>query len=144
MSAATSVFGAAIKRKEDPRLITGQGNYTDDIQLPGMVYAVFVRSPHAHARIRSIDTSAARALPGVVAVFTGRDVEGEVTSIPTAWLIPDSNLKTPPHPPLAVDRVRYVGDAVAMVVAESRAIAKDAAELVQVDYEVLPAVVDQE
>lgn len=139
-----SVFGAAVKRREDPRLITGNGRYTDDIQLPGMLYAAILRSPHAHARIRSIQVERAKQLPGVVAVFTGSDVAGKVAPIPTAWLPPNSGIKTPAHPPLAVDKVRYVGDGVAMVVAESRYIARDALDLIDVDYEILPAVVDPE
>ena len=140
----TQFTGVRVKRKEDPRLITGTAEYVDDIKLPRMAHVAFVRSPHAHARIRSIDVSAAREAHGVVAVFTGRDLEGVVHSIPTAWLIPDSDLVTPPHMPLAVDKARYVGDAVAVVVAEDRYPAEDAAALVKVDYEILPAVVDQE
>lgn len=139
-----NVFGTPMKRREDPRLITGQGLFTDDIQLPGMVYMAVLRSPHAHARIKRIDVSAARRAPGVVAVYTGKDLEGKMGTIPTAWLVPDSNIKTPPHPALAVDKVRYVGDGVALVVAEDRYTAKDALELIEVEYEVLPAVVDQE
>lgn len=138
------LFGTAIRRREDPRLITGSATYTDDIRLPGMAHAAFLRSPHAHARIRRIDVSKAAALPGVVAVFTGADLEGQVGTIPTAWLIPASDLKTPPHPALARDRVRYVGDAVAMVVAEDPYTARDALDLIEVEYEPLPAVVDQE
>ncbi|WP_324716637.1 glyceraldehyde dehydrogenase subunit alpha [Carboxydochorda subterranea] len=139
-----TIFGTAIRRREDPRLITGRATYTDDIRLPGMVYAAFLRSPHAHARIKRIDTSRARALPGVLAVFTGMDVAGKLGNIPTAWLVPNSDLKTPAHPPLATEKVRYVGDGVAMVVAEDRYTARDAVELIEVEYEVLPAVVDQE
>ncbi|HEX5415919.1 MAG TPA: xanthine dehydrogenase family protein molybdopterin-binding subunit, partial [Chloroflexota bacterium] len=142
--AVSKLFGAAVKRREDPRLITGGATYVDDIQLPGVVYAAFVRSPHAHARITGIDLSAARNVPGVVAALGGKDLQGKVGNIPTAWLIPNSDLKTPAHPPLAVDTVRFVGDAVAVVVAESRAAAKDAAALVAVDYEPLPVVVNQE
>jgi carbon-monoxide dehydrogenase large subunit len=142
--AVTRVFGASVKRREDPRLVTGRSTYTDDLQLPGMLHAQFVRSPHAHARILGIDVGAARRHPGVVAVLTGRDLQGVLQPIPTAWLIPNADLKTPPHPPLAVDTVRYVGDAVAVVVAEDRYRASDAAALVRVDYQVLPAVVDQE
>ncbi len=142
--AVSRIFGAAVKRREDPRLITGRATYTDDVQLANLAYVAFVRSPHAHARIRRIDTSRARGAPGVVAVVTGQDLEGKVAGIPTAWLIPNSDLKTPKHPALAVDTVRYVGDAVAAVVAESRAAAADAAALVDVEYEVLPAIVDQE
>ena len=139
----TKFFGAPVKRREDPRLITGGSQYTDDITLPGMVHAAIVRSPHAHACIKSIDTEAARLAPGVVAVFTGKDLEHKVGSMPTAWLIPNSDLKTPAHPPLAVERVRYVGDGVAVVVAKDRYQAEDAAALVGVDYEILDAVVDQ-
>jgi len=142
--AVTRVFGARIKRREDPRLITGTATYTDDIVIPGMCYAVIVRSPYAHARIKGIDVERARRHPGVVAVFTGKDLEGKVNPIPCAWLIPGSDLKTPPHPALAVDRVRYVGDGVAVVVASSRYAAADAASLVSVEYEPLPAVVNQE
>ncbi|HKX19258.1 MAG TPA: xanthine dehydrogenase family protein molybdopterin-binding subunit [bacterium] len=142
--AVSSLFGASIRRREDPRLITGQATYTDDLRLPGMVYASIVRSPHAHARITRIDAAAARRHPGVVAVFTGRDLEGKINPIPTAWLIPNSDLKTPPHPALAVDRVRYAGDGVAVVVADGPYTARDAAALVRVDYEQLPAIVNQE
>jgi carbon-monoxide dehydrogenase large subunit len=142
--AVSSIFGAAVKRREDPRLITGGATYVDDIQLPNLGYVAFVRSPHAHARIKGIDTSTAKAVPGVAAVVTGRDLVGKVGNVPTAWLIPNSDLKTPAHPPLAVDTTRYVGDAVAAVVADSRGAARDAAALVAVDYEPLPAVTNQE
>ncbi|MCL6648348.1 MAG: molybdopterin-dependent oxidoreductase [Chloroflexi bacterium] len=138
--AVTQLFGASVRRREDPRLITGRATYTDDLQLPGMLYAAFLRSPHAHARIRAIDVEKAKALPGVVAVYTGADLKGKVGNIACAWLIPDSDLKLPPHPPLAIDRVRYVGDAVAVVVANDRYVARDALDLIEVDYEVLPAV----
>lgn len=141
--AVTRLFGASIKRREDPRLIRGTATYTDDLVLPGMAYAEIVRSPHAHARIVRIDTAAARRHPEVVAVFTGRDLAGQLNPIPTAWLIPNSDLKTPPHPVLAVGTVRYSGDGVAVVVAEGRYAARDAAQLVHVEYEPLPAVVDQ-
>ncbi|WDL97141.1 xanthine dehydrogenase family protein molybdopterin-binding subunit [Alicyclobacillus sp. ALC3] len=137
-------IGVRVKRKEDPRLITGEGRYTEDIQLPGMLYAEVVRSPYAHARIKRIDTKSALSSPGVVAVFTGADIEGHVAPIPTAWLPPDSDIKTTAHPALAVDRVRYVGDGVALVVADDRYRARDAAELVKVEYEPLPATADQE
>jgi carbon-monoxide dehydrogenase large subunit len=142
--AVSKLFGASIKRREDPRLITGKATYTDDLQLQGLVHAQIVRSPHAHARIKQIDVEAASQHPGVVAVFTGKDLQGVIKPIPTAWLIPNSDLKTPPHPALAVDTVRYVGDGVAVVVAEDRYAARDAAGLVRVDYEPLPAVVDQQ
>ncbi|WP_460038441.1 xanthine dehydrogenase family protein molybdopterin-binding subunit [Thermaerobacter litoralis] len=136
-------IGARLKRKEDPRLITGSGTYTDDIKLPNMVHMAVVRSPHAHARIRRIDTAAARSAPGVVAVLTGEELKaGLMAPLPCAWLY--EGLKNPPHWPLAIDRVRHVGEGVAVVVAETRAAAKDAAALVEVDYEPLPAVVDPE
>ena len=136
------VLGSSIKRREDPALITGAGKYTDDLQLPGMAYAAMVRSPYAHARILSIDTSQARALPGVLAVYTAADVSaaGLPGTVPTAWLLPD--LKTPAHPILAKDTVRHVGEAVAVVVAEDRYTARDALDLVAVDYDPLDAVVD--
>ena len=122
---STRIFGSGIKRREDPRLITGQARYTDDIKLPGVLHMAVVRSPYAHANIVSIDSSAATAMDGVVAVFTGEDVE--LAGIPTAWLIPDSDLKTPEHPALAKDKVRYVGDGVAIVLANDRYTAQDAA-----------------
>jgi aerobic carbon-monoxide dehydrogenase large subunit len=142
--AVSKMFGASIKRREDPRLITGKATFTDDLHRRGLAYAQIVRSPHAHARIKRIDVEAARRLPGVIAVFTGKDVQGVLNPIPTAWLIPNSDLRTPPHPALAVDTVRYAGDGVAVVVAEDRYTARDAAALVSVDYELLPAVVDQQ
>ena len=137
----TGPFGASIKRREDPRFITGAGNYTDDITMPGMTHAAFVRSPHAHAVIRSIDSSRAEALPGVRAVFTGEQLAAAgVNGLPVGWLLP--NIKTPHRPALAAGRVRHTGEAVAVVIADSPYIASDAADLVQVDYEVLPAVTD--
>jgi aerobic carbon-monoxide dehydrogenase large subunit len=135
------MFGRSIKRLEDPRFITGRGTYTDDVKLPGMTYAVFVRSPLAHARIRSIDSQKARAVKGVKAVFTGKELaDGGVNAIPTGWLLPE--LKTTDHRPLAVTFARHVGEAVAVVVADTPYAARDAAELVVVDYEELPAVAD--
>jgi aerobic carbon-monoxide dehydrogenase large subunit len=135
------LFGQSIKRREDPRLITGKGNYVDDVRLPGTLHAAFVRSPHAHARIRSIDVAAAKKLKGVAAVYTGKDlVAGGMKPIPVGWLIP--NMKIPPRWPLALDRARHMGEAVAVVLAESPYLARDAAELVNVDWEPLPAVAD--
>ncbi len=131
--------GTRTKRKEDPRLIRGMSTYVDDIKLNGMLHAVIVRSPYAHARIKAIDTAAASKLPGVVAVFTAKDVES-VGSVPCAAQIPD--LKIPKHPVLATGKVRYVGESVAAVAAQDRYIAADAAALVEVDYEPLPPVVD--
>jgi carbon-monoxide dehydrogenase large subunit len=138
--AVTQIFGSSVRRREDPRLITGRATFTDDINLPGMLHAAFVRSPHAHARIRGVNADRARVLPGVEAVFTGAELQGKVGNIACAWLIPASDLKTPPHPPLAVDRVRYVGDGVAIVIASDPYVARAAIELIEVDYEVLPAV----
>ncbi len=140
----TRIFGSGIRRREDPRLITGQSSYTDDIQLVGLAHAAILRSPHGHARITSIETSSAQSAPGVVAVYTGADVEGKLTPIPCAWVVPDSDVKAVAYPAIAKDIVRYVGDAVAVVVAESRVQAEDALELINVNYEVLPAVVNAE
>ena len=138
----TRVFGSGIRRREDPRLITGRASYTDDITLPGMVHAAILRSPYAHANIESVDTSNAKGQPGVLAVFTGQDIEGVLNGVPCAWLIPDSELVTPDHPPIAKDKVRYVGDAVAVVVAESRYQAEDALEHIEVKYEPLDVVMN--
>jgi aerobic carbon-monoxide dehydrogenase large subunit len=141
--AAERYTGASIKRSEDPRILTGAGRYVDDIKLPGMLHAAFVRSPMAHARVLSVDVSAARALPGVVAVLTGAELEAMTVPGPDAlmalmgWTGP-----TPEFTLLATDKVRFVGDPVAIVVAESRYLAEDGCELVEVDYDDLPPVVD--
>ena len=140
----TRIFGSGIRRREDPRLITGAATYTDDVTLPGTVHAAILRSPHAHARIGRIDTSAAAAAPGVLAVYTGRDTEGALNPLPCAWIPPDSDVKAVAHPAIASEVVRYQGDAVAVLVAESRYQAEDALELIAVDYEPLPAVVNPE
>ncbi len=137
-----SVLGASIKRREDPKLITGRGTYVDDVRLMGMLDMVLVRSPHAHANITSIDTSAAESADGVVAVYTGQQLADQLGSLPCGWVVPDT--KEVPHPPLAIDKVRCVGDAVAAVVADSPQAASDAATLVDVEYDVLDAVVDME
>ena len=139
-----TLFGSAIKRREDPRLITGAATYVDDVKLPGLTYAAILRSPYAHARITSIDVSAARQAPGVVAVYTGADIKDKVVPVPCAWNVPNCDLKVPPHPLLSYDKVRYVGDGVAMVVAESRAAARDAVDLIDVDYDTLQGGVDPE
>ena len=133
--------GRKLKRKEDPRLIRGISHYTDDIKLPRMLQCAFVRSPHAHAEIRSIHTEKARAVPGVVGVFTAEDTAG-IGTVPCAIQMPD--LKVPKHPVLATGRVRFVGEPVAVVVAEDMYAARDAAELVEVDYEPLPVVTDMQ
>ncbi len=136
-------IGKSVKRTEDKRFITGKGRYTDDINLPGMTHAYILRSPYAHARIKSIDTSAAAAMQGVVTIMTGDEV-GHY-GVPCGWQVNFKNgdtMKEPPHPLLVKDKVRHVGDAVVMVVAESREIAQDAAEAIIINYEVLPAVTD--
>ena len=138
----TRIFGSGIRRREDPRLITGGSVYTDDVTLPGMVHAAILRSPHAHARITGVDASAAAAAPGVIAVYTGADVDGVLAPIPCAWIPPDSDVKAVAHPAIAKDVVRYQGDAVAVVVADTRYQAEDALELINVGYEPLPAVVN--
>ena len=139
MSAST--FGSGIRRREDPRLITGSAKYTDDIVLPGMLHAAMLRSPYSHARINSIDTSAAAAASGVVAVFTHADTEGEIGAAPCAWLLPNSGLTIADYHCIAKDTVRYVGDIVAVVVAESSSQAHDALDLIDVDYDPLDAIV---
>ncbi len=137
-------IGAAVRRKEDHRFITGKGQYVDDINRPNQLYAIIVRSPQAHAKINSIASDSAKAAPGVVAVFTGADMAAAgVGGLPCGWGITSSDgtpMVEPGHPPLAVDVVHHVGDQVAVVLAETRAAARDAAELVEVDYEDLPAV----
>jgi carbon-monoxide dehydrogenase large subunit len=135
-------FGKAMKRVEDPRLIKGIGTYVDDLRLPGLLHVAFVRSPHAHAQVRRIDTAAAKAIPGVVGVFTGADVNEHCGAVPCAASIPD--LKAPRHTVLAGDRVYFVGHAVAVVVAQSPYVARDAVEAIDVDYEPLPVVTDPE
>jgi len=136
-------FGASLKRVEDARLITGNGRYTNNLNQPGMVHMAVVRSPYAHARILSIDTARAAGLPGVIGVYTGQEMrDAGFGGIPCAWVVPDSDTKTPEHPPIAVDTVRYVGDAVAIVVAETEQQARDATYAVDVDYDVLDAVTE--
>jgi carbon-monoxide dehydrogenase large subunit len=138
------LHGARIKRQEDPRLITGNGNFTDDIKLPGMVHARVLRSPYAHAKILSIDVTQALEHPGVLAVYTGKDVNPEMQPVPTSWVVPGCNIKPKPRMPLAEEKVHYAGEGVAFVVAEDRYIAKDALEKIKVEYEELPAVTHQE
>jgi len=137
----TKLVGQAIKRREDPRLITGQGTFLDDIKLPGMTHACVLRSPYAHAKIKSIDTSKAKAHPGVVAVFTGEDML-DLNPLPCAWQAGrvKNNVNTPRV--LAVGEVHFAGDPVALVIAEDRYIARDACDLIEVEYEPLPVVVD--
>ncbi len=141
--AAERYTGASIKRSEDPRILTGTGRYVDDIKLPGMLHAAFVRSPLAHARVLSVDASAARALPGVVAVLTGAELEAMTVPGPDPLMaMIGGGGPTPEFSLLATDKVRFVGDPVAIVVAESRYLAEDGCELVEVEYDDLPPVVD--
>ena len=139
-------IGASVRRKEDVRFITGAGNYMDDINQPGQTYAVFLRSPHARAKILGIDASGALATPGVVAVFTGADLAADgIGDLPCGWLVKSrdgSDMIQPPHPPIAVERVNYVGEPYGIVIAETLQAARDGAEAVVTDFEDLPAVVD--
>jgi len=139
-------IGARVVRKEDKRFITGKGRYVDDIRLHGMTYAAFVRSPHAHAKVKGIDSSEAMKMPGVVDVLTGQQiVDDKIGNLICGWMIHSkdgSPMKMGAWPAMAPETVRFVGQAVAVVIAETRNQARDAAEAVAVDYEELPAVVD--
>ena len=141
-----TLIGQEVKRVEDKALITGRGQYVDDLRLPGLLHIAIVRSPYGHAKINNIDVSAAANAPGVVAVFTGADLAEQLGSLPAGWLLDEetTGMKAPEHPPLAIEKVRYVGDAVAAVVGNSPAAASDAIALVEVDYEPLDAVVNSE
>jgi carbon-monoxide dehydrogenase large subunit len=143
---SNSPIGKALVRREDQRFLTGNGRYTDDVVMQGQTYAVFLRSPHAHARIKSIDVSQAKDAPGVVAIYTGADVAAsKIGGLPCGWLIHSQDgtpMKEPAHAILAHEKVRHVGDAVALVIAESVLQARDACERIEVDYDVLPAVID--
>jgi carbon-monoxide dehydrogenase large subunit len=138
----TTYIGSPVERKEDARLLRGETRWVDNMVLPGMLWMAVVRSPYAHAKITNVDLSKAKASEGVVAAFSGADLAGEwAGSLPCAWPV-TGDCRIPQHRPLSADKARYAGDGVAVVVAESRALAKDAAELVEVDYEPLPAVTD--
>ncbi|WP_433227743.1 xanthine dehydrogenase family protein molybdopterin-binding subunit [Actinomadura formosensis] len=139
----TQEVGSPRKRSEDARLITGRTRWTDNMTPAGTLHVAFLRSPHAHARITGVDTSQAKKSPGVVAVFSGRDLAEEQGALPCAWVVTE-DMKHPDHPPMAVNEVRYVGEPVACVVARDKAAAVDALEEIDVDYEPLPAVVDME
>ncbi|MHB1486110.1 MAG: xanthine dehydrogenase family protein molybdopterin-binding subunit [Acidimicrobiales bacterium] len=139
----TREIGRARRRKEDAKLVTGQTMWTDNIALPGLLHFALLRSPMAHARITNVDVSGARELPGVIAAFSGADLAEELGSLPTAWPV-SPDMVSPAHPPIAVDEVRYVGDAVAVVVARDRYSAADALEAIVADYDPLPAVTDME
>jgi carbon-monoxide dehydrogenase large subunit len=138
------MIGDPVRRKEDLRFLTGNGHYTDDINRPGQLYAVFVRSPHAHAELRGVDAKQAETAPGVVAVYTGADLAAAgIGSLPCGWGVKNkdgSPMAEPPHPVLATGRVRHVGDPVAVIIAATKAEAEEAADLVEVDYKELPAV----
>jgi len=133
--------GRSLRRKEDPRLITGQGTYVDDINLPGQLWAAWVRSPEAHAKIVSIDASAAKARDGIVAVYTNEDLDMEA-GLPMAWVPPGVDVNTPEHWVLAKGEVKHVGDPVALVIGSNRYAVVDAAEDVIVEYDPLPVVTD--
>jgi len=139
---SSRIFGSGIRRREDPRLITGAATYTDDLSLPGMLHAAMLRSPHAHAGITKIDTRAAKTAPGVIAVYTGADIGDSLKPVPCAWLVPNSNLKVATYAVIATDVVRYVGDIVAVVVAETAYQAHDALALIDVDYQPLASTID--
>ena len=135
-------IGQSVKRFEDPRLLTGQGSFINDVKLQGMLHAAVLRSPHAHARITSIDTAAARHLPGVVSVLTAADLEGVVEPVPTRQDAEADALQPPVHPVLARDKVCYAGQPIAIVVAQDPYLVRDAVALLQVDYAPLPPVID--
>src|SRR5271166_5609083 len=145
-SKAVATIGTPVRRREDFRFLTGGGTYTDDINRPGQLYAYILRSPHAHARIAGIDAAAAQRASGVVAVYTGKDMAADgVGGLPCGWQVHSkdgSPMAEPPHPPLATDRVRHVGDPVAAVIAETLAQAREAADQIAIDYTEEPAVVD--
>jgi carbon-monoxide dehydrogenase large subunit len=140
-AAAIRYVGQPLKRREDFRLLTGRGRYVDDIRLPGMLHMAVARSPHGHANVRRVDLAAAKAAPGVRLALSGKDFDGKVGPIVPNWVIPGT--KVPFRPVVAIDRVRFVGECVALVVAESLAEAYDAIGLIDIDYEILPAVTDE-
>src|SRR5262249_47747161 len=139
-------IGAAVRRKEDFRFITGRGQYTDDVSRAGQAFAVFVRSPHAHARIKKVEDAAAKPMPGVLAVLTGAELaDDKIGNLICGWMIHSkdgSPMRMAAHPAIAHGKACYVGDPVAVVIAETLTQAKDAAAQVMVDYDVLPAVID--
>src|SRR5260221_8214766 len=139
----TGIFGSGIRGREDPRLITGTATYTDDLTLAGMVHAAMLPSPHAHARIKRIEASKARKAPGVLAVFTGADIDA-LKPVPCAWLVPNANLKIAVYQALCTEAVRYVGDIVALLRAEKAYQGYDALDLLDVRFSALPSVTDPE
>src|SRR5262245_35243442 len=139
---SNTYVGQPLRRLEDIKFLTGNGRYVDDIRLPGTLHVAFLRSPHAHATIAGLDLSAARGSAGVRLAVAGQDVEGKVGAIRPNWIMPRTQV--PLRPVLAIDRVRFVGECLAAVVAETRDAASDALEQIEVDYEALPAVIDEE
>jgi carbon-monoxide dehydrogenase large subunit len=139
---STPYVGRSLRRREDMKFLTGNGRYVDDIKLPGMLYLTILRSPHAHALITGVDLSAARTAAGVRLALAGADLSGKIGNIKPNWVVPGTVV--PDRPVMAVNRVRFVGECVALVVAETREAAHDALELIDVVYETLPAVVDEE
>lgn len=138
------VSGTRMKRREDQRMITGKGTFTDDIRFPDTLYAAFLRSPYAHAAIKAVHTESAAQIPGVMGIFTGRDLKDKMNPIPTAWHVPNADQKDTPYYAVAHDKARYVGDPVAVVVAKSPYIASDALDAIEVEYDILTAVSDPE
>jgi len=139
----TKYIGKSVKRVEDRRFITGEGSYTDDLKIPNMTHAYILRSPYAHANINKIDTKAAAEAEGVIAIFTGADIPEAIAGVPCGWQVDFKNgdtMKEPPHPLLVRSKVRHVGDGVAVVIANTKMQAKDASELIDVDYDILDAV----
>ena len=143
MTEATAIkyVGQPLRRREDFKFVTGKGRYTDDIKSPGMLHMAVLRSPHAHAVISRVDLTAAQAAPGVRLVLSGADLAGKIGAIVPNWIIPGT--KIPDRPVVAIDRVRFVGECVALVVAETQAMAHDAIGLIDVDYETFEAVTDE-
>ena len=141
-AAASTYIGQPLRRREDFKFITGKGRYVDDIKLPGMLHVAMLRSPHAHAVIKRIDLAAAKAAPGVRLALSGVDLAGKIGPMVPNWIMPGT--KVPERSVVAIDRVRFVGECVALVVAQTQAMAYDAVGLIDVEYEALPAVVDEE
>ena len=140
--AASTYIGQPLRRREDFKFLTGKGRYVDDIKVRGMLHMAVLRSPHAHAIVKRVDLAAAKAAPGVRLAMSGADLVGKIGSMVPNWIMPGT--KVPERPVVAIDRVRFVGECVALVVAQTQAMAYDAVGLIDVEYEALPAVVDEE
>src|SRR6267154_994502 len=139
---STPYVGRSLRRREDRKFLTGKGRYVDDIRVPGMLYLAILRSPHAHARITAVDLSAARAAAGVRLALAGADLTGSIGNVKPNWIIPGTVV--PQRPVMAVDKVRFLGECVALAVAETREAAYDALERIDVAYEALPAVINED